>query len=424
MNEIKVLWLDDESEEMLSNEDWRAQFEDEGIVLHAEKYAEQFVERLKDNPGAWDLALLDAVGYINEGAGWDKSGLNYAIQQIQKIAYTNNINLPIFIFTGQIKLFDNQEFINSYRDIPIYRKGWEGTEQLIEDIKKLASTREDRAVMDMYPKVFEATKHLDLNEESQEILLGFLKAFHFKEYRNKRPGIAKLRKVLEYLFHSLIRQEVGLIPSECYKQDGNELNLRDIVLYLCGEQTNNEYGKDIKNNAFGVIDIEGPILPYLMAQNLKTIYLYTTVTDSHVMRVNNENFIKEDEWSKLKRACVEYATETGGIYSSYFLVYQLCDIIMYLAAYKNSHSNPVQNRQRVYKLRDDIEAGVSFKITDGILHYGDKCWAEEEKKDSNNQDAKVVVPGFNEGQTLNPRKTKVNIKRVSNGPYRLKVEKK
>ena len=40
MNEIKVLWLDDESEEMLSNEDWRAQFEDEGIVLHAEKYAE------------------------------------------------------------------------------------------------------------------------------------------------------------------------------------------------------------------------------------------------------------------------------------------------------------------------------------------------------------------------------------------------
>ena len=98
MNEIKVLWLDDESENMLSNEDWRAQFEDEGIVLHAEKYAEQFVERLKDNPRAWDLALLDAVGYINEGAGWDKSGLNYAIQQVQKIAYTNNINLPIFIY--------------------------------------------------------------------------------------------------------------------------------------------------------------------------------------------------------------------------------------------------------------------------------------------------------------------------------------
>ena len=26
MNEIKVLWLDDESEEFLANEDWRAQF--------------------------------------------------------------------------------------------------------------------------------------------------------------------------------------------------------------------------------------------------------------------------------------------------------------------------------------------------------------------------------------------------------------
>ena len=62
MNEIKVLWLDDDSEEMLSNEDWRAQFEDEGIVLHAEKYAEQFIERLKENPGSWDLVLLDAIG--------------------------------------------------------------------------------------------------------------------------------------------------------------------------------------------------------------------------------------------------------------------------------------------------------------------------------------------------------------------------
>ena len=63
MSEIKVLWLDDESDKLLSNEDWRAQFEDEGIVLHAEKYAEQAIERIKENPTEWDLVLLDAIGY-------------------------------------------------------------------------------------------------------------------------------------------------------------------------------------------------------------------------------------------------------------------------------------------------------------------------------------------------------------------------
>ena len=53
MNEIKVLWLDDESAEFLSNEDWRAQFEDEGITLCPEKYAVDAIERIKENPKQW-----------------------------------------------------------------------------------------------------------------------------------------------------------------------------------------------------------------------------------------------------------------------------------------------------------------------------------------------------------------------------------
>ena len=48
MNEIKVLWLDDESEEFLANEDWRAQFEDEGITLYPEKFAIDAIERIKE----------------------------------------------------------------------------------------------------------------------------------------------------------------------------------------------------------------------------------------------------------------------------------------------------------------------------------------------------------------------------------------
>ena len=103
MNEIKVLWLDDESEEFLANEDWRAQFEDEGITLYPEKFAIDAIERIKEDPKQWDLILLDAMGYKKEGSTLNTAGLTSTIQEILKAAAVNNVNLPYFIYTGQDK---------------------------------------------------------------------------------------------------------------------------------------------------------------------------------------------------------------------------------------------------------------------------------------------------------------------------------
>ena len=123
MNEIKVLWLDDESAEFLANEDWRAQFEDEGITLCPEKYAIDAIERIKENPKQWDLVLLDAMGYKKEGSGLNTAGLSSTIQEILKAGAVNNVNIPYFIYTGQDKLFDDEEFTDSYSKDIIYNLG-------------------------------------------------------------------------------------------------------------------------------------------------------------------------------------------------------------------------------------------------------------------------------------------------------------
>lgn len=402
MNEIKVLWLDDESDVMLSNEDWRAQFEDEGIVLYAEKYAEHLINRLKDNPGYWDLVLLDAIGYKNEGSGLNNAGLAYAIRQVQKIAAANNVSLPVFIYTGQDSLFEDTEFTDSYSDVPIYRKGWTGTEQLIEGIKKIASTREDRSIMDLYPKVFDAIGYLGLKETEQK-LLGFLKAVHYKEYRLQRTPITDLRVILEEIFHALIKPEIGLIPEECRKSNKTELNMADILLYTSGEQTKSEFGRAPKYGGCGVIDLEGPIYPSLMSSFINMLYIFVSSTDSHVKRKI------EEEKLELKDQCMQYADKVESSHIGFSFVYQICDVLTYTAAYVKNHRDSELNRQRVYQLRDDVNSGCKVTVTDGVMHFGERCWADPTE--------------FKEGESLDLKK--VRLVRTQNGNFKFKlIEKK
>lgn len=401
MSNINVLWLDDESDEMLEDEDWRAQFEDENITLHAEKYADQAILRIKENPGEWDIIVLDAIGYRKEGAALNGAGLSYAILEIRKVEMTHNIQLPIFIYTGQDSLFEDDEFIDSYPDIPIYRKGWKGTESLINDIKKQVSSRVDRAIKVMYPQVFDSIKYLGLKESEQK-LLGFLKAVHYKEYRLQRTPITDLRIILEELFHALIKPENGLIPQECYKSDKRELNMADVILYMSGEQTKSEFGKAPAYGGVGVVDLEGPIYPALMSSFINTLYVYVSATDSHVKR------IIDDEKTEFKNQCMQYSAKVEGSYIGFSFAYQICDILTYTAAYVKNHPDPVMNRCRVYQLRDDHNSGCKIETTDGIMHFGKHCWADSSE--------------FNEGESLNLKKIKLET--TPKGVFKYKISKK
>ena len=399
MNEIKVLWLDDESAEFLANEDWRAQFEDEGITLWPEKYAVDAIERIKENPKQWDLVLLDAMGYKKEGSGLNTAGLSSTIQEILKAGAVNNVNIPYFIYTGQDKLFDDEEFTDSYSKDIIYSKSYEGTERLICDIKKLVLSKEDRVLKDMYHNVFDAIDYLEL-KETEKKLLGFLRVIHNKESRASRNPMTDLRVILEEVFYSLIRKDRGIVPEECYLKGNRDINMTDTIRYVSGKQTSFEFGMNQVNNSFGVINIDGPIYPFLMSCNIETIYKYTSAVDSHVRRQANPD--KGD----MTEQCMDYDNRVTGSYMAYSFVYQLCDVLTYTASYVKSHPSAELNRKRVFQLRDELNAGCVFEETDGVLHFGEYCWAD--KKD------------FNEGETINLRQVCLEVN--PKDKYRFKIK--
>jgi hypothetical protein len=394
---IEVLWIDDEWENQVA---FRELCLMENIMIHPFKYANDGLARIKENPKRWDLILLDAQGLKAEGMALGQSGLISSVNAIKDIGFEIGIKIPYFIFTGQENLLSSEDFLASYDKTCIFSKGTDML-RLIQCIKELVSSREDMVVKDLYPKVFEAVNFLGLKESEQK-LLGFLKAVHYKEYRLHRTPITDLRIILEELFHALIKPEIGLIPQECYKSDKRELNMADVILYMSGEQTKSEFGKAPAYGGLGVVDLEGPIYPALMSSFINTLYVYVSATDSHVKR------IIDDEKTEIKNQCMQYSAKVEGSYIGFSFAYQICDVLTYTAAYVKNHPDPVLNRCRVYQLRDDHNSGCKIETTDGIMHYGKYCWADSSE--------------FNDGESLNLKKIKLET--TPKGVFKYKISKK
>ena len=394
---IEVLWIDDEWENQVA---FRELCLMENIMIHPFKYANDGLARIKENPKRWDLVLLDAQGLKAEGMALGQSGLISSVNAIKDIGFEIGVKIPYFIFTGQENLLSSEDFLASYDKTCIFSKGNDML-RLIQCIKELVSSREDMVVKDLYPKVFEAVNFLGLKESEQK-LLGFLKAVHYKEYRLQRTPITDLRIILEELFHALIKPEIGLIPQECYKSDRRELNMADVILYMSGEQTKSEFGKAPAYGGVGVVDLEGPIYPALMSSFINTLYVYVSATDSHVKR------IIDDEKTEFKNQCMQYSAKVEGSYIGFSFAYQICDILTYTAAYVKNHPDPVLNRRRVYQLRDDHNSGCKIETTDGIMHFGKHCWADSSE--------------FNDGESLNLKKIKLET--TPKGVFKYKISKK
>lgn len=394
---IEVLWIDDEWETQVAFRDLCLM---ENIMIYPFKYANDGLARIKENPKRWDLVLLDAQGLKEEGMALGQSGLISSVNAIKDIGFEIGTKIPYFIFTGQENLLCSEDFLASYDKSCIFSKGTDML-RLIQCIKELVSSREDIVVKDLYPKVFEAISFLGLKESEQK-LLGFLKAIHYKEYRLQRTPITDLRIILEELFHALIKPEIGLIPQECYKSDKKELNMADVILYMSGEQTKSEFGKAPAYGGVGVVDLEGPIYPALMSSFINTLYVYVSATDSHVKR------IIDDEKTEFKNQCMQYSAKVEGSYIGFSFAYQICDILTYTAAYVKNHPDPVMNRCRVYQLRDDHNSGCKIKTTDGIMHFGKHCWADSSE--------------FNDGESLNLKKIKLET--TPKGVFKYKISKK
>ena len=214
----EVIWIDDKWEEMEA-------FKEECEVIHQihlhpfDTQKEGMME-LDKNPKRWDAIILDAK-LEKDGVG--VTGLREAVKHINQLALIHKI--PYFISTGQPDLMDNETFKQSFGKYYIKERD---NEQLIEDIKELASKSTRFQTKALYAKAIEQTKVL--NEWISEKLLDVLEAMHFPE-KEIDPLLYynPLRQLLEYVFQAA--NKIKLIPDELIKDN---VNINQCVQYLSG----------------------------------------------------------------------------------------------------------------------------------------------------------------------------------------------
>lgn len=332
---IEVLWIDDEHEKQ---ESFKTYCRKKQIEIVGYKYTDEGLKALEKEPHRWDLVLLDIQGQENQAEGLDDAGFMYARGRIKDIGYSNNITIPYLVFSGQDCIYEDR-FRKVCREDKLYSKGTD-TQRLVDDIQKIVGAKKDVVIKELYKSVFNAIEYLGLGKENEDFMVGLLKAIHYREDRSlcNRRRFGELRIIMEDLFVALSKDQIGLIPMECYKPNRKEINAEDAIRYLQGEQTKYRFGKSVGS---GIKDSKEAIFPHLLGQNLYKIYVYAVAVSEHRLRDISEDLKMEHD------KCLAYFDSVGrDNLMAFSLVLQLCDILTYAEAYVKSHPDPEENRKR------------------------------------------------------------------------------
>ena len=170
-----VLWLDDEPEEMSLFEEISK--DDYSLKLEVYKTRKKGIDALKDNVEHWDAVLLDArMFYESEDEALSLKGLNEVIRSLDMIALRKKI--PYFIFTGQSKLLENNDFEDSFG--AFYYKGDQSEwRRLWEDMLSAIKATKENQIKAKYQDVFDALTSMKLPRETESILLDILLPLHY-----------------------------------------------------------------------------------------------------------------------------------------------------------------------------------------------------------------------------------------------------
>ena len=132
MKKYKILWIDDQWEELSSFKDLCELVHDIEVVPC--RYAVEGMKLFETHLQSWSAVVLDAkvlMNADNEVAGL--KGLQHSVNRIHELSLKRYV--PTFILTGQPDLFSNETFSEVYGKF--YEKA-KDEEQLICDIKQAA----------------------------------------------------------------------------------------------------------------------------------------------------------------------------------------------------------------------------------------------------------------------------------------------
>lgn len=269
----------------------------------------------------WDAVILDAKAYNKtENETPNLTGLYEAIKQIERLKMKKSI--PYFVLTRQPDLLDNDTFRELIGDF--YKKGEaeieegivkvKGQEQLIEDLKARVDGYSRYRVKELYKDTVDVLNQV--NPKACEDILDIMEVMHFPAANpkfNYDESFNSLRKILESFYKKA--NEYQVIPDECVDLVEGNVNINQCVQYLSGRNA------DVVGIRYG--SNNDKIVPRHIKDLMFSVQSLTNYL-SHEYVNNN------------------VATKPKDILFS--LALQICEIILWLNNYIESHKNIDANR--------------------------------------------------------------------------------
>jgi hypothetical protein len=271
----------------------------------------------------WDAVILDAKAYneSEENETASLKGLYEAIKQIEGLKMRKSI--PYFVFTRQPDLLGNDTFKELVGEF--YKKGEaevkegivivKGQEHLIEDLKAKVDESSRHRVKELYKDTVDILNQV--NPKACENIIDIMEVMHFPAANpkfNYDESFNSLRKILEDVFKEANKYHI--IPDECFDKKDEEINanINQCVHYLSG------LNADIIGVRYG--NASDKLAPRHIKDLLFPIAKLT-------------NYLSHDYAQK-------YVVRPKDLL--FGLALQICEIILWLKGFIESHQNNDENR--------------------------------------------------------------------------------
>ncbi len=289
MSRYKVLWFDDEWDELEEISEEALDFD---IELHGVSNAEDGIELLESSKMEFDAVLLDGKFYskANQTKGAETDNAFGQIVKFLESKIKTDDFLPWFILSGQPSFVkDNHSLVELFKDSA---KEWQGdkvfdknddndTQELFDRIVKTIQGTDSFKIKSQYAEVFEVVKLGFLSKEQEPILLTAIRNMeNTQRIDNSITLFNPLRMLMERVHEKLIG--IGLVPPE--------LSFNGLQFFI--PMTHKDY------------EFNGVIAPPIVGHLFKNIIpvLQEASHSKEDMRLDFEKYVNDSERSFLYRS--------------------------------------------------------------------------------------------------------------------------
>lgn len=198
MKKYKILWIDDQWEELSSFKDLCELVHDIEVIPC--RYAVEGMKLFEEHLQSWSAVILDAkvlMNADNEVAGL--KGLQHSVNRIHELSLKRYV--PTFILTGQPDLFSNETFSEVYGKF--YEKA-KDEEQLIHDIKQAADQLVVTHIRKKYGNI------LEIWPERESEIINILTTLELSNSKNS-TCLNEIRKMLEDVMERISQSGLLLV---------------------------------------------------------------------------------------------------------------------------------------------------------------------------------------------------------------------